>query len=47
MPNSFLRASSPSRQAQKAITMFKDEHLLDFINVEELGVRDTEVGELM
>ncbi len=40
MPNNFL-ATLPRRvQALKAIEMFKDEYLLDYINVEELGVRD-------
>ena len=29
-----------SRDAIKAINMFKDEHLLDFINTEEIGIRD-------
>lgn len=29
-----------SKNALQAIGMFKDEYLLDFINVEELGVRD-------
>lgn len=31
-----------SQQALRAIATFKDEYLLDFINVEELGVRDAE-----
>lgn len=40
MPNNFL-ATMPKRvQALKAIGMFKDEYLLDYINVEELGARD-------
>lgn len=40
MPNNFL-ATLPKRvQALKAIEMFKDEYLLDYMNVEELGVRD-------
>ncbi len=40
MPNNFL-ATMPKRvQALKAIEMFKDEYLLDYINVEELGARD-------
>ena len=41
-PNNFLSALSKSQQALRAIATFKDEYLLDFINVEELGVRDTE-----
>ena len=42
MPNNFVQTLSASQQALKAISMFKDEYLLDFINVEELGVRDVE-----
>ena len=40
MPNNFLKTLPKKQQALKAIEMFKDEYLLDFINVEELGVRD-------
>lgn len=29
--------------ARRAVMTFKDEYLLDFINVEELGARDIEV----
>lgn len=36
MPNNFAKAMPNTRQALKAISMFKDEYLLDFINVEEL-----------
>ena len=39
MPNNFVQTLPASQQA---IGMFKDEYLLDFINVEELGVRDVE-----
>ena len=42
MPNNFVQTLPASQQALKAISMFKDEYLLDFINVEELGVRDVE-----
>ena len=42
MPNNFERALSDSRSALKAVEMFRDEYLLDFINVEELGARDKE-----
>lgn len=46
MPNNFLLTIPQRRQALKAIEMFKDEYLLDYINVEELGVRDeSEVDE--
>ncbi len=40
MPNNFLKTLPKKQQALRAIEMFKDEYLLDFINVEELGVRD-------
>ena len=42
MPNNFTKTLSNSRHSLKAIEMFKDEYLLDFINVEELGERDKE-----
>lgn len=42
MANNFVQTLPTSQQALKAISMFKDEYLLDFINVEELGVRDVE-----
>ncbi len=40
MPNNFLQTLPKRVQALKAIEMFKDEYLLDYINVEELGIRD-------
>ena len=40
LPNNFGETLSSSQQVLKAITTFKDEYLLDFINVEELDVRD-------
>ena len=40
MPNNFLTTMPKRVQALKAIEMFNDEYLLDYINVEELGVRD-------
>lgn len=45
IPNNFLSSIPDYKQAFQAIQMFKDEYLLDFINVEELGVRDEEVDE--
>lgn len=45
MPNNFLATIPEYKQAYRAIQMFKDEYLLDFINVEELGMRDEEVDE--
>lgn len=40
MPNNFLQTLPKRVQALKAIEMFKDEYLLDYINIEELGARD-------
>lgn len=40
--NNFIRKIPDARQSLKAIEMFKDEYLLDFINVEELCERDKE-----
>jgi len=45
MPNNFLATIPDYKQAYRAIRMFKDEYLLDFINVEELGMHDEEVDE--
>jgi predicted nuclease of restriction endonuclease-like (RecB) superfamily len=45
MPNNFLQTIPERRRALKAVEMFKDEYLLDFINVEELGCRDEDVDE--
>jgi len=45
MPNNFLSTLPDYKQAFQAINMFKDEYLLDFINVEELGMRDEDVDE--
>lgn len=45
MPSNFLSTIPDYKQAYRAICMFKDEYLLDFINVEELGMREEEVDE--
>ncbi len=42
IPNNFSTAMSNPVNARKAVMMFKDEYLLDFINVEEIGERDSE-----
>lgn len=42
MPNNFFQRLSPTEQARRAVMAFKDEYLLDFINVEEIGTRDRE-----
>ena len=40
LPNNFLQTLPAAEQAFRAINTFKDEYLLDYINVEELGIRD-------
>lgn len=40
MPSNFAKTMPDKKSALHAIEMFKDEYLLDFINVEELGERD-------
>lgn len=45
LPNNFSTTLSTSHQAAKAMRMFKDEYMLDFINVEQLGERDEDIDE--
>ena len=45
MPNNFNAAIPDNKQAFKAIQLFKDEYLLDFINVEQLGQREEDIDE--
>lgn len=45
LPNNFLTNIPDYKQAFRAIQMFKDEYLLDFINVEELGMHEEEIDE--
>ena len=40
MPSNFGVTIKDSRDTIKALNMFKDEYLLDFINTEEIGIRD-------
>ncbi|MDE6322427.1 MAG: PDDEXK nuclease domain-containing protein [Muribaculaceae bacterium] len=40
MPSNFGVTIKDSRDAIKALNMFKDEYMLDFINTEEIGLRD-------
>ena len=40
LPNNFVNTISDPATARKAVMMFKDEYLLDFINTEEIGERD-------
>ena len=41
MPSNFFNTINNSSLARKAVMMFKDEYLLDFINVEQIGERDS------
>lgn len=41
MPSNFMQTMSDAELARKAVMMFKDEYLLNFINVEQMGERDT------
>ena len=40
VPNNFAQTLSNSSLARKAVMMFKDSYMLDFINTEEIGERD-------
>lgn len=40
MPNNFASTIPDKREARKAVMMFKDDYLLNFINIEEIGERD-------
>lgn len=42
LPNNFLQKLPSGSLAQRAILAFKDQYMLNFINVEELGARDIE-----
>ena len=41
MPSNFTQTLPNSTMARKAVMMFKDEYLLDFINVEQIGERES------
>ena len=45
MPNNFDNTISDDAQSIKAIRMFKDEYLLDFMNTEDLTARFSDVNE--
>ena len=45
LPNNFMKTIPDQLQAYRAIKMFKDEYLLDYINTEELFVRDKDRDE--
>ncbi len=42
LPNNFMEKLPTAEIARRAVLAFKDEYILDFINVEELGARDIE-----
>lgn len=44
-PNNFIQTIPSTRQAMKAIRMFKDEYLLDYINVEDIDAQEEDVDE--
>lgn len=45
LPNNFARTLPDAKQALKAVCSFKDEYLLDFINVEELNEQEEDLDE--
>ena len=44
-PNNFIQTIPSTQQAMKAIKMFKDEYLLDYINVEDIDAQEKDVDE--
>ena len=45
VPNNFIQTMPSTQQAMKAIRMFKDEYLLDYINVEDIDAQEKDVDE--
>ena len=45
LPNNFTTTMPSTKQALKAVNAFKDEYLLDFINIEELDTQDEDLNE--
>ena len=45
LPNNFTATMPNTKQALKAVNVFKDEYLLDFINIEELDTQDEDLDE--
>ena len=41
IPNNFRQTITNASAMRKAVMMFKDSYLLDYINVEEIGIRDS------
>lgn len=44
-PNNFAQTMPTAKTAMKAVRMFKDEYLLDFINVEDIDAQEEDVNE--
>ncbi len=45
LPNNFTATMPSAKQALKAVNTFRDEYLLDFINIEELDTQDGDLNE--
>lgn len=45
LPNNFISTIPNTHQALKAVNSFKDEYLLDFINIEQLDAQDEDLNE--
>lgn len=45
LPNNFTTTIPNAKQALKAVNTFRDEYLLDFINIEELDAQDEDLNE--
>ena len=45
LPNNFTATMPSAKQALKAVSAFKDEYLLNFINIEELDVQEEDLNE--
>ena len=45
LPNNFTATMPSTKQPLKAVNAFKDEYLLDFINIEELDIQDEDLNE--
>lgn len=44
-PNNFIQTMPTAKEAMRAIHMFKDEYLLDYINVEDIDAQEEDVDE--
>ncbi len=45
MPNNFLQTIPDSAQAHKALCMFRDKYLLDFINIDDYAAQNEDIDE--